>query len=229
MTLWEDRIDPYEDKQSRWHSLNINLVRTRDLLGDTFVSELREAARDHRDQRLLVAWSNTLRTQLEEYEAEERLLIKLATTGRVVKILQGAIKQAVEILKLHENASDWIEELSQEREARIDLYETLSKSNFCQLAGEVQDENQQLEVLTVLKHGLEKHGDVLTPRELDMISAVFDWVVRLSGIVIGPIPEWFTVPTFDLEWSFSDSMAPATLVDLSLSMERATHSETEWL
>lgn len=58
---------------------------------------------------------------------------------------------------------------------------------------EMEDEDQQLEVLTLLKHGIREFGSVLTPRELDTISAAFDALVLRSNLIIGRLPTWFVV------------------------------------
>ncbi|EGZ29326.1 hypothetical protein PHYSODRAFT_474972, partial [Phytophthora sojae] len=63
---------------------------------------------------------------------------------------------------------------------------------------EIGDETQQLKILTRLKHSVESSGGVLTARELDVISAVYNVVVRLSGLVVVEVPEWFT--TSEMEW-----------------------------
>ncbi|EGZ29301.1 hypothetical protein PHYSODRAFT_476153 [Phytophthora sojae] len=44
-----------------------------------------------------------------------------------------------------------------------------------------------------MKHSLELHSDVLTPRELSLISVVFDTIVQRSGVVLGSLPEWFAI------------------------------------
>ncbi|RLN37304.1 hypothetical protein BBJ28_00019187 [Nothophytophthora sp. Chile5] len=70
------------------------------------------------------------------------------------------------------------------------------------LAREMGGEQQQLEVLTLLRHGCEQYGEaVLTPRELDVMSAVYDAVARHWIGVVGSTPAWFA--TSDDRWSDS--------------------------
>ncbi|RLN87941.1 hypothetical protein BBJ28_00023258 [Nothophytophthora sp. Chile5] len=66
-----------------------------------------------------------------------------------------------------------------------------------------EDEQQQLEVLTRLKHGLERYGDVLNPRELDVMSAEFDAVVRYAEVVVMAVPQWFAIS--ETEWSRAEA------------------------
>ncbi|RLN82147.1 hypothetical protein BBJ28_00021189, partial [Nothophytophthora sp. Chile5] len=82
---------------------------------------------------------------------------------------------------------------------RMEIYEKLVADRD-RLEQEMGDERQQLEILTRLRHGIDEQGDVLTPRELDVMSAVFDAVVRKAGLVVGTIPTWFA--TSEREWSF---------------------------
>ncbi|EGZ26680.1 hypothetical protein PHYSODRAFT_446155, partial [Phytophthora sojae] len=42
-----------------------------------------------------------------------------------------------------------------------------------------------------LKHGVSRHGDGLNSQELDLISTLYDAVVRLSNVVVGDLPDWF--------------------------------------
>ncbi|RLN91144.1 hypothetical protein BBJ28_00019546 [Nothophytophthora sp. Chile5] len=71
------------------------------------------------------------------------------------------------------------------------------------MAREFGDEQQQLEVLTRLKHGLERYGDVLNPGELDVMSAVFDAVVRYAEVVVMAVPQWFAIS--ETEWSRAEA------------------------
>ncbi|KAF4319622.1 hypothetical protein BBO99_00006069 [Phytophthora kernoviae] len=57
------------------------------------------------------------------------------------------------------------------------------------------DECQQMDILTLLKRDLERYEDILTPKELDVMSEVYDRMVHHSGIVaVGPVPSWFLSP-----------------------------------
>lgn len=55
----------------------------------------------------------------------------------------------------------------------------------------MQSEDEQLQVLTLLKHGLETYGDVLSAAETEVMTAVFDWVVQAANTVVGTTPDWF--------------------------------------
>lgn len=69
------------------------------------------------------------------------------------------------------------------------------------------DEQQQLQILVLLKHQLDHYSHVLTERELDVVSRVFDTVARLGNVMVGRLPSWFA--TSELEWF----RAKTTVVD----------------
>ncbi|KAF1791332.1 Protein kinase-like domain [Phytophthora cactorum] len=94
------------------------------------------------------------------------------------------IKTTLDVLGIvdSEVENKWKLELQKEREQRVDI--------------------QQLELLTLMKHGVDKFGDVLSPVEMDLITQVFDEVVRSSNIVVGTVPDWFA--TDERGWSRSD-------------------------
>jgi hypothetical protein len=43
----------------------------------------------------------------------------------------------------------------------------------------------------LLKHGFDKHAEILTAREESVISSIYDRLVELSGLVVGALPDWF--------------------------------------
>ncbi|KAK1935729.1 hypothetical protein P3T76_010435 [Phytophthora citrophthora] len=58
--------------------------------------------------------------------------------------------------------------------------------------------HQQLQILTLLKHQLVQYSDILTPKELDVVSEIFDWVTRRGNVVVARLPHWFAAS--ELEW-----------------------------
>ncbi|KAG3127940.1 hypothetical protein PI126_g21627 [Phytophthora idaei] len=77
-----------------------------------------------------------------------------------------------------------------EREQRAAVFERLltRQENLMKEMGEA---DQQLELLTLMKHGVDKFESVLTPRELDVIAATFNELVQRSGVVAVVMPNWF--------------------------------------
>eukprot|EP00644_Phytophthora_capsici_P007174 jgi/Phyca11/566704/estExt2_Genewise1.C_PHYCAscaffold_220283 len=98
-------------------------------------------------------------------------------------------------------SDEWILELQQERQERVEMYRKLLK-NKQQLQTELGGTEQQLEVLTLMKNDVEMFGAVLTPLELDLMDQVYDISVCNSNIVVNSIPSWFE--TDKRRWSRSD-------------------------
>ncbi|RLN88209.1 hypothetical protein BBJ28_00024087 [Nothophytophthora sp. Chile5] len=145
-----------------------------------------------------------VKEQLRAYEGESRLLINLADTARVVGFLERATNTALGILNLlgSPEMESWHQALLREREDRVVFFEALLADDE-RIVREMGDEQQQLEVLTRLKHGLERHGDVLNSGELDVMSAVFDAVVRYAEVVVAAVPQWFAIS--ETEWSRAEA------------------------
>ncbi|EGZ30403.1 hypothetical protein PHYSODRAFT_406816, partial [Phytophthora sojae] len=91
------------------------------------------------------------------YEQEQRLLVKLADTGRVIKILQQAVKTSLDVLNIHDAAvaESWWNEMLHERMARLDMYEALV-AEVLKRPSQVATEEEQIEILTLLKYGLQR-------------------------------------------------------------------------
>ncbi|RLN96306.1 hypothetical protein BBJ28_00003566 [Nothophytophthora sp. Chile5] len=197
MTWWEYRMDRIAEG-TRWRSSSAGLIQTHDAVGDALIMELREAARAAEDDRNISRWSFDLLQRFVDYDDERRLLVKLADTGRILQLLQRAIETTLGVLGICEEttATTWREHLQHERERRVAFYEA-SIVDERRMTIEMGDETQQIEVLTLMKHGLEKFGEVLTPSELDEISAGFDIVSRRSGFAVGRIPVWFATSRGD--------------------------------
>lgn len=80
----------------------------------------------------------------------------------------------------------WHRELQLERGEQVDVLNALIVDTEW-LESEIGDEREQLELLTLLKHGVSRHGDGLNSQELDLISTLYDAVVRLSNVVVGDL------------------------------------------
>ncbi|KAL4095022.1 hypothetical protein PRIC1_008400 [Phytophthora ramorum] len=197
---WGNLIDSKLDASSRWHSSRTNLVQTPDRIGDFLISKLRTANQSSNDEEVVAEWGRDLHDRLAVYEQENRLLIKLANTGNALQVLERAIKSTLDVLNIVDTQveTEWTQELRNEREERVELYTHLL-GNEDQFVFEIGDEDQQLEVLTLMKHGVEKYLDVLTSLELDLISAVYNAMVRRGNIVVGAIPDWFA--SSERNWS----------------------------
>ncbi|RLN21151.1 hypothetical protein BBJ28_00019548 [Nothophytophthora sp. Chile5] len=200
-SIWKEYVDSRLPESSRWHSSSVDLVQTNDCLGDSLIAELREATRAADVDTLLSPWSENLMWRIYMYEKERRLLVKLADTGRVVQLFQRAVETCLSLLDIRDPhlGTSWCRRLQQERERRVEIYEALL-ADETRFAVEMGGEAQQLEVLTLMKHDVMKFGDVLTPRELDVISATFETVSRHSGVVVGVTPAWLTNTKKECGW-----------------------------
>ncbi|POM59537.1 TKL protein kinase, partial [Phytophthora palmivora] len=137
--------------------------------------------------------------ELKAYENETRVLLKLASTGRVVNILQRfgrVVESYMKVMKIEmmEEVRQWRDQLDIERQERVQLFREIlnDELRFIEAMG---DETQQMELLTLLQHDLTHYEKLLTPEELDIISDVYDRVVNYSEIVlVGGLPSWFLSP-----------------------------------
>ncbi|RLN54886.1 hypothetical protein BBJ28_00002914 [Nothophytophthora sp. Chile5] len=147
--------------------------------------------------------ASDLHHQLAAYEGEFRLLVKLADTARAVRLLQLTVDSALGILDLLDSPVRdlWHEALQLERDERMGLYEALLADDEW-MEAEMGYDRQRLEVLTLLRHGLDQHGEVLTSWELDIVSDVYDAVARRSNLVVEKLPNWFA--TSEQEWSLAE-------------------------
>ncbi|KAG2863813.1 hypothetical protein PC113_g5127 [Phytophthora cactorum] len=85
----------------------------------------------------------------------------------------------------------WSEQLMRERRERLDLFSRIlsDKQLFLEAMG---NETQEMELMTLLKHGLTRYEEILMPEEMDIISEVYDRVVSYSEVVlVGEPPNWF--------------------------------------
>ncbi|RLN14235.1 hypothetical protein BBJ28_00024885, partial [Nothophytophthora sp. Chile5] len=173
-------------------------------LGRHLKEKMKEASQIAGNHTAIAGCWRDVKEQLLAFEGEPRLLIKLADTARVVGFLKRATNTALGILNLlgSPDGESWHQALDQEREDRVAFFETFLADDE-RMAPEMGDEQQQLEVLTRLKHGLERYGDVLNSGELDVMSAVFDAVVRYADVVAAAVPQWFAIS--ETEWSRAEA------------------------
>ncbi|KAG7379054.1 hypothetical protein PHYPSEUDO_009120 [Phytophthora pseudosyringae] len=125
---------------------------------------------------------------------ETRLLVKLASTGEAVQVLERGVETSLGMLGVLDAAveSAW----------RMELYRVLLDSEE-QVEAEMGAQEQRLEVLTLMKHDMEKFAGALTPLELELVARVYDEVVSSSDVVVGKIPDWFV--TDKRGWSRLDA------------------------
>ncbi|KAL4095657.1 hypothetical protein PRIC1_009030 [Phytophthora ramorum] len=182
---------------NRWHRRNFppNAVKTPDRVGDYLVALRNDfVARNPTCRRGL-----NLKGELGNYEAETHVLLKLASTGRVVNILLRfgrVLESYLEVMNIDkaEEVTQWKAQLESERTERVELFEKILKDEH-RLMEAMGDETQQMELLTLLKNDLTRFNKILMPEELDVMSAVYAEVVRCSGIVlVGGPPSWFLAP-----------------------------------
>ncbi|RLN87891.1 hypothetical protein BBJ28_00021096 [Nothophytophthora sp. Chile5] len=173
-------------------------------LGRHLKEKLKEASKIAGNRSAIAGCWRDVKEQLLAYEGESRLLIKLADTARVVSFLERATNTALGILNLlgSPDGISWHQALDREREDRVEFFEALLADDK-RMAREMGDKQQQLEVLTRLKHGFERYGDVLNSGELDVMSAVFDAVVRCADVVVAAVPQWFALSKD--EWSRAEA------------------------
>ncbi|KAL3670698.1 hypothetical protein V7S43_003886 [Phytophthora oleae] len=182
MARWQRWVDPRVAVDERWHSSHIGLVRSPTLLGDHLVSQLRELTRATDDDMALARTGQFLHKNLRLFEKENRLLLRLADSARVIPLLQRTIESVLGMSDLLESEirEIWDRNLESERLEWIREIENVLK-NEERMALEMGDYHQQLQILTLLKH---QYREVLTSRELDAYSEVFDWVTRRGNVVV---------------------------------------------
>ncbi|KAG1712817.1 hypothetical protein DVH05_000552 [Phytophthora capsici] len=199
MGRWQRWVDPRVAVNERWHSSHTGYVRSPTLLGDHLVSQLRELARATDDDMALARTGQFLHKKLRRFEFENRLLLRLADSGRVILLLQRSIESMLGMSDLLESEirEIWDRNLESERREWIREIENVLKHEE-KMTLEMGDCHQQLQILTLLKHQLAQYSEILTPRELDVVSEVFDWVTRHGNVTVGRLPHWFAASEY--EW-----------------------------
>ncbi|KAF4038361.1 hypothetical protein GN244_ATG09532 [Phytophthora infestans] len=199
MGRWVAWVNPRVAESNRWHSSRVALVRSSAMLGDHFVSTLRELARASDDDMALARTGQFLNKKLRDFEDETRLLLRLADSARVILLLQRTIASVLGMDdQLERETRDiWDRNLESERTEFIEEIDKILL-NEEKLKEEMGDEDQQLHILTLLKHQIDQFSHVLTSRELDVMSEVFDTVAQRGNVIVGTLPRWFA--TSELEW-----------------------------
>ncbi|OWZ00066.1 Serine/threonine protein kinase [Phytophthora megakarya] len=179
-------------KTWRWRANIRGRIYSVDRLGDYIVTHLLRALEEEPENEEILYCAFQLNEAMKEYEEDHRLLIRLADTGRVVKLLQSSIATITQILQIRK-AKVKVQLhhfLNIERNERVLFYQQLLL-NKRKLRTEMGDTRQQLEILTRMKHDVTKHYATLSSQELEVISALFDKVVEKSSIVVINLPSWF--------------------------------------
>ncbi|ETN07178.1 TKL protein kinase [Phytophthora nicotianae INRA-310] len=183
---------------NRWRRSNHlpNAIRTPDRLGDYLVALRNDFVTANSSCRRGLNLSG----ELSAYEKETRVLLKLASTGRVVDILLRfgrVVESYMEVLSIEmtEEIRQWRGQLDLERRERVELFRDILNDEQ-RLIEAMGDETQQMELLTLLKYGLTHYEKFLIPEELDVISDVYDRVVSYSDfMLVGDPPSWFLSPS----------------------------------
>ncbi|KAG6623802.1 TKL protein kinase [Phytophthora cinnamomi] len=201
-------------EDSRWHSKHKGDFRTEDQLADHFVGKLRDQCRHEKSEvAIMVRFTRMLKEQLESYESQTNLLLKLADTGRVAVLLHKHIDIALDTLDIMEPAKreKWHDQLLRERRKRLKVFKKFVKEDE-KVKAALGDNNQQLEIVTLLRYCVEKYGlvkaadeneqyrDKLMEAELDTIAAVYELVVQKAGIVSSKLPDWFVTSEHQWAW-----------------------------
>ncbi|OWY99376.1 LOW QUALITY PROTEIN: TKL protein kinase [Phytophthora megakarya] len=199
MGRWQQWVDPRVAKVDRWHSNRVGLVRSSVILGDHLVSNVRDLARSSSNDMALARTGQFLNKKLRGFESESRLLLRLADSGRVILLLQRTIESVLEMKDWLESEirEIWDKNLESERKEWLQEIEKVL-GNDEKLKMEMGNEDQQLQILHLLKYQLDQYSNVLSPRELDIISEVFDTVSQRGNVLVGNLPHWFA--TSELEW-----------------------------
>ncbi|KAG1709348.1 hypothetical protein DVH05_020005 [Phytophthora capsici] len=151
---------------------------------------------------------NTVNDRVQDiiaYEDEDNMLVQLAQTGYIVQQISRLNRLLDVTLTVYGTSEPrgmvkWQTVFEQERQERVAKFQKLiaDKKLLMQILG---DEQQQLEVLTLLVYDLQKHGDdTYTDLEYEVISNVYEACSELSGLTIVTVPEWF-VPAYETRHS----------------------------
>jgi len=118
---------------------------------------------------------------------EDRVIFQLGNYPHVVWVLQCAAETAWKLVGhlRPRMRKRWLKKLQREREQQLLAFKVLLADGY-----ELADEGERVEALTRLKFGIQSHGDVLTPPELDLLNAVYD---RVRGPSVVDLPDWFVV------------------------------------
>ncbi|RLN95502.1 hypothetical protein BBJ28_00022747, partial [Nothophytophthora sp. Chile5] len=171
-----------------------------------------------------------LRRGLQPYE-DAGAFLRLALTGDLVEKLQhlnGVLDSAFAggRVDLPEGLRNWQWQLEQEREQRTEMYDELLQHEERREETMPVEREDQLELLTMLKAGIETYSEdsqlkehPLTDTEEQLVSAAYDLLASRSGIVIPSLPVWFRAGT--------DASDESKLRRLGLSSSRPKSGTSE--
>ncbi|RLN95817.1 hypothetical protein BBJ28_00000735 [Nothophytophthora sp. Chile5] len=139
------------------------------------------------------------------YEEERNPLNQLAQTGYIIQQiarLNRLLDVALAAYGIPEprGRASWQAALQQERQDRMARFQTIL-ADRTRLMEALGGEEQQLEVLTLLVYDFQKHSsDCYSDLETSVISTVCETSMRLSGLAVVTIPDWF-VPGYETRQS----------------------------
>jgi serine/threonine protein kinase len=215
-------------ESGRWSLLlgESTTTDTSDRLGDSSAARYRRLRRfvealDVEDERLdhallgLLLSAESLRDEMQAYEQQTSVLLRLAQTGHFVRQLQRlnrVVDSVAAAFGMEEPtaASNWGKKMEEERAERMERYDRLLEDVRCDckssgdgrdkteerssLLLELETEEKQQEVLMLLKFAMDTYGDVLTPREAEATADAFRLVVQRFNVVVMVLPSWFAAP-----------------------------------
>ncbi|KAG6614305.1 TKL protein kinase [Phytophthora cinnamomi] len=157
-----------------------------------------------RSRHVLQGIVNAVSDQIQAivaYEDESNVLVQLAQTGYIaqqIMRLNRLLDVALAAYGIPEprGMEKWPTVFQQERQERMTRFQKLA-ANKPLLLETLGDEQQQLEILTLLVYDFQKHSDdTYTDLEFGVISDVYETCTRLSGLAVMTVPEWF-VPAYE--------------------------------
>ncbi|GMF09108.1 unnamed protein product [Phytophthora lilii] len=164
-------------------------------LGRHLVSSLSDVA----DDGPLSLCVQDLQLQLQVFEQETDGLKTLVSTGREVRVLVRAMNALLGVMGLLDDQPTreaWYGRLLLERDERMQKWE-MEMTEEGWVAGYLS-EDDAVQILTLLKSDVETCGELLTPREVDVMARVYDEVSQHFGVVTVTTPDWFV--TTETEW-----------------------------
>ncbi|ETM42158.1 TKL protein kinase [Phytophthora nicotianae] len=204
-------------------------------LTNVWLSEVLGGPRmSHRSRQVLQGIIDAVSDQVEAviaYENESNVLVQLAQTGYIVQHIlkiNRLLDVALEMYGIKESHSmiEWQTIFRQERQERMTRFQKIvaNKNLLMQMLG---DQQQQLQILTLLVYDIQKHGDeTFTDLEYSVIIDVYHACVKLSGLTVVTVPEWF-VPAHETR----ENLWQGTKVDvecLTQSEESCIRQVSAW-
>ncbi|KAE9042903.1 hypothetical protein PR003_g6344 [Phytophthora rubi] len=178
--------------------------RTRNLANAWLPEALAGPRMSFGSRHVLLGIVNAVNEQVQAiiaYEDEPNALVQLAQTGYITQQIMrlnrllDVVLAAYGISEPH-GMDKWQTVFQQERQERMTRFQKLA-ANKPLLLETLGDEQQQLEILTLLVYDFQKHcDDTYTDLEYEVVSDVYETCTRLSGIAVMTVPEWF-VPAYE--------------------------------